>query len=78
MRGMNTAEPIIAKFGGLSAMAAALGHRNPSTVQGWKERGIIPARQQPLVLQAARRLGIDLSPADFIQELPAPQSEAAA
>jgi len=64
---MNTARFIINKFGGLTAMARALGHRNVSTVQGWRQRGVIPARQQPLVLEAARNLGIDVTPEDFFR-----------
>lgn len=62
---MTQAERIIEKFGGLTATARALNHLNPTTVQGWKERGFIPARQQPLVLDAARALGLDMTPADF-------------
>ncbi len=33
---------LVQSFGGTSAMARALGHAHPSTVQGWKERGAIP------------------------------------
>ncbi len=80
---MRPAERIIEKFGGISAMAQALGHRHPTTVQGWKERGYIPARQQNEVLRAARDLGIDLAPADFFDDNqengpPAGDDEAAA
>lgn len=64
-RGLTYVDRIIAKFGGLSATSRALGHENPSTVQGWKERGVIPARQQSKVLEAARALEIAMSPADF-------------
>lgn len=62
---MNIADNIIQRFGGLTAMSKALGHKNVSTVQGWKVRGVIPARRQSEVLQAARAAGIDLSPSDF-------------
>lgn len=62
---MNTAENVILKFEGMAALARALGHKNPTTVQGWKQRGVIPARQIPGVLDAAKREGIDLSYADF-------------
>lgn len=65
---MTPAEHIISKFGGLSATARALGHKHPTTVQGWRESGIIPARQQPLVLAAARAQGLDIGPADFFAE----------
>jgi len=33
---------LIKAFGGLSAMARALGHAHASTVQGWQARGVIP------------------------------------
>ncbi|MEE8272536.1 MAG: hypothetical protein V3R98_12520 [Alphaproteobacteria bacterium] len=61
---MPQADGIIAKFGGTRPMAAALGVP-PSTVQGWKRGGYIPARRQAQVLTAARRLGIDIAPDDF-------------
>ena len=62
---MTPAEKIIERFGGIAALARALGHKQPSTVQGWKERGFIPARRQALVLAAARDQYIELTPADF-------------
>lgn len=62
---MTQAEHIISKFGGLAALAKALGHRHPSTVQGWKERGFVPAPQQQAVLDAAKDNGVKLAPADF-------------
>ena len=68
---MSISENIIKKFGGLSALAKALGHSHPTTVQGWRDRGGIPARRQPDVLAKARELGIDLSPADFFPAEPA-------
>lgn len=58
-------ETVIRKFGGLSPLARALGHRNVTTVQGWRVRGSIPAAQQARVLSVARGLGIQLSPSDF-------------
>ncbi len=62
---MKPAEVIISKFGGINPLARALGHKNASTVQGWKERGFIPSRQQALVLRAAKDNDIELSAADF-------------
>ena len=59
------AERIIDKFGGISALARALGHKHPTTVQGWKDRKFIPARHQTEVLKRARELGIDLVADDF-------------
>ena len=61
---MSQAEFIIEKFGGVRPMASALG-APPTTIQGWKERGFIPARRQSAVLAAARARGIELGPADF-------------
>jgi hypothetical protein len=37
-----TIPEIIAALGGLTKTADALGHRYPTKVQGWKERGRIP------------------------------------
>lgn len=62
---MNVAENIIQRFGGLTAMSKAMGHKNVSTVQGWRIRGVIPARQQPEVLRVAQELGIPITPNDF-------------
>ena len=62
---VNTAENIIDRFGGISALARALGHKHPTTVQGWKDRGVIPARQQAVVLKAAQREEVKLTYADF-------------
>jgi len=63
---MDTVSSIIDRFGGLHAMARALGHKHPTTIQGWKERGIVPARQQRVVLDAAKAAGIELSADDLI------------
>ena len=68
---MSQAEHVIGKFGGIRKMAAALGHKNPSTVQGWKERGFIPPRRYDEVIAAAARESIDLCPADFVIPPPA-------
>lgn len=35
-------EELVRAFGGLTAMSRALGHRHPSTVQGWLTRGAVP------------------------------------
>lgn len=61
------AERIIERFGGLTKLADALGHKFPTTVQGWKVRGRIPSSQQDAVLRAARERGLDLEPADFFE-----------
>jgi hypothetical protein len=64
-RAVNT---IIEKFGGMSALARATG-LSVSTVQGWKERGQIPARRIPEVRRAAKEsLGLELRFRDFFDE----------
>lgn len=63
---MSQAELIIERFGGIAALARALGHANSSTVQGWKERGFIPFRHHEDVLGAARDIGLNLSGDDFL------------
>lgn len=69
---MTQADKIIQKFGGLTATSKALGHQNPTTVQGWKERGFIPMRQLPRLIEAAKRKEIALSLADFLTPEGAP------
>ena len=69
---MNPAERIIECFGGISALARALGHRHPTTVQGWRQRGVIPARRQADVLAAARAQNLALSAEDFFGHQAAP------
>lgn len=64
---LTPAARIIEKFGGLTGLARALGHRHPSTVQRWKQSGLIPARHQDAVLDAARAAGIELEPGDFFR-----------
>lgn len=59
-------EKIIEKFGGLTALAKALG-KPVTTVQGWKERGYIPSKHQETILAKARENKIRLSPADFFR-----------
>lgn len=54
------ARGVIARFGGVAALARVLGHRHPTTVQQWWTKGSIPtARQQDLYL-LARMMDIDL------------------
>lgn len=58
---------IISKFGGLTKLARALNMKHPTTAQGWKVRGSIPARHIPKIIEAARAQNIDLSLGDFFQ-----------
>ena len=60
----NPARAVIARFGGARALARLL-EFPPTTVQGWYERGVIPAWRQPAVLLAASSAGLALSPRDF-------------
>ena len=62
---MNSAQFVIGKFGGQSALARMIG-KGRSTVQHWRKTGTIPAQWHPVLLQAARDQGIDVSPEDFI------------
>ena len=69
------AEHVINILGGVNAAARLLGHRNPSTVQGWKESGFIPGRRQQEVLDAARAAGLPLTEQDFVVHLQPPPGE---
>lgn len=53
----NVAEIVIQRFGGLTALAGALGHKYPTTVQGWRENGVIPIKQWPEIERAAAEKG---------------------
>lgn len=66
---MTQAERVISRFGGLTALANALGHKNPTTVQGWRERGFIPTRQIPAVLQAAKASAVNVAVEDLFPEM---------
>lgn len=57
---MTYVETIISKFGGLRAMAKALGHKHPTTVQGWKVSGRIPSWRMAEIREAANIAGIEL------------------
>ena len=57
---------IIGKFGTQEKLADALNCRQ-SVIAGWKRRGVVPARQQKRVLEAAQKLQINLTPADFFE-----------
>ncbi|MBW7838024.1 MAG: hypothetical protein H3C28_15460, partial [Sphingomonadales bacterium] len=61
---MNTAQRIVAKFGGQSALAELLG-RPQSTIQYWTKTGNIPAKWHKPILTAAAQRGLSLVPTDF-------------
>lgn len=64
------ASRIIAKFGGVRK-AAAKGNWAPSTVQSWKDAGLIPAQRQQEVLKAGADLTDPVTAADFFETPPA-------
>lgn len=86
---MNPAQKIIDKCGGVTAVAEMVGV-HVSRVHRWtypRERGgtdgLIPTKQQQILLEAARAVGVDLQPADFFDapddsSTPPPQTGAAA
>lgn len=60
---------IAEKFGGLAEFARSFDPpKAPSTVHRWLESGLIPAKHQADVLDAARRKKIKLRPQDFIPQ----------
>lgn len=61
---MNTAQRIIAKFGGQTALAEILG-RPQSTVHYWTKTGSIPTKWHKPILTAAIDKGLSLSATDF-------------
>lgn len=62
---MNSAQRVIKKFGGQTALARLLG-KSPSTVQYWSKSGTIPAKWQGQILILARGQGIELYSGDFV------------
>ena len=62
---MNTAQNVIAKFGGQTSLAKFIG-KGQSTVQHWSKSGIIPAKWQKELLSLAKTHAIDLTPNDFV------------
>ena len=70
---MNPARTAIDKLGGTRLVARLL-KRPPTTVQTWKDTGVIPARTIPKVLALAREIGIEMT-ADEL--LPPPSQDAA-
>ena len=66
--GDSAAQRVIAAFGGIRPMANKLGAA-VSTVQGWKERDVIPPGRQGEIREAAERHGIELSQDDLAAAL---------
>ena len=62
-----SAQKIISKFGNMRRLALAL-NCPPTSVSYWKKVGFIPPRRIPEIREAAFRLGIGLTAADFIPD----------
>lgn len=67
----------IIKECGLSRLAAKLGHRFPSKVQGWRDRSTVPPAEIPAFLDAVRSLGIKATADDVIGPAPEKTEDAA-
>lgn len=52
---------VFQKFGGIRPMAAKLGDVPASTVKSWHKKGQIPAWRHASILEAARKLNIELT-----------------
>ncbi len=61
----NSAEKIIQRFGGQSALANLIGKRQ-STVQHWAKTGRVPSQWHETLISLARQRGIALEARDFI------------
>jgi hypothetical protein len=62
---MNSAQSVILKFGGQSALARLIGKRQ-GTVAYWSRSGKIPAKWQSELLELAASNGVELSAKDFM------------
>jgi hypothetical protein len=64
---LSPAAYVIGKIGGLTKTATALGIP-VTTVQGWKDRGSIPQKHWPLLIEAAKAEGGTIELADFLKD----------
>ena len=64
---MNAADLVVEKFGGTSALAAAIG-KGPSTVSYWRKTGQIPAKWHQALLTLAANRGVTLGPTDLLSQ----------
>lgn len=71
---MNSAQRVVSRFGGQSALAKLLGKRQ-STVQHWVKAGRVPSKWQQPLLCLAKENEIDLSADDFLVSLDIVHSE---
>lgn len=63
---MSNINAIFDKFGSMAALARAIG-KTPSSVQVWKDNGVIPWAHVPAIYDAAKRLGIQIDHRDFYE-----------
>ena len=67
-------------FGQQKRLAAAVGVRE-SVVSDWRRKNVIPSDRQPLIIRAAREMGLVVLPEDFfppeLRGRAAPADEAA-
>lgn len=71
------ADQVIAAFGGTTATARALGHRQITTVHTWKRKGAIPLWRHAEIRAAAARLNVQLPP-ELCEPSPSPSPQEAA
>ena len=68
---MSYAAKIIQAFGGSRKMGRALSveprHYPATTIQSWKDAGLIPAQHHHWVLQRSREMNIGIEPKDFFE-----------
>lgn len=62
--GMSYVDEIIQKFGGLRALARAVGVSH-GAVTKWKNKGYIQKNWEPIILKRAEEQGIELTYLDF-------------
>lgn len=74
---MSYVETVIGKFNGIRPMARAM-RLPPTTVQGWKLAGHIPAKRIRDVLNAAETQGIHLTIEDVVPPAEPPTDQAVA
>ncbi|MDD9900095.1 MAG: uroporphyrinogen-III synthase [Alphaproteobacteria bacterium] len=66
------AEPVIEAFGGLRPLAQTL-DIPPSTVQGWRARGVVPEARVDAILGAAEDMGVN--PEELLRKASRPMAE---
>jgi hypothetical protein len=62
---LNPVEYVIFAFKGVRATARYLG-KDPAAISKWRKLGTVPVRAQIPILDKAKELGLDITPADLI------------